>query len=104
MAVEAIVPVVENIEQQEEEGDKGKGLGGVQQRAVAVRPIAGQEADGHDPEVREDEVEEEDVAGVGGKEEGGQVENGCEDGLGSNVSIPGQNVTLRSLSMDVNLQ
>lgn len=105
MAVEPSVPVIEHIKQQEKECDEGKGLGGIQQGAVAVRPVAGQEADGHDPEVREDEVEEEDVTGVGGKEEGGEVENGCEDRLLTMLASQVNRLIIRAMpDFKMNLQ
>ena len=77
----AEVPRVEDVEEEEEEGNVAKGHDGQAEVVARLGPLLRREDDGDEPEVREDEVEEQDVARVGAEEEGGQEEGDGQDGL-----------------------
>jgi hypothetical protein len=79
--VETVVPIVKNIEKEEEECNETEGLNREQQVGVTIAPVGSGEGDGDDPEVREDQVEQENEAWRDNEEESQGEERRREDRL-----------------------
>lgn len=75
------MPVVEDVEQKQEESNEAEGLDGEEQVTVTSAVTLGREDDSNQPQVREDEVEQKNVSWVGGEEESDQEEGDGENGL-----------------------
>lgn len=69
------------------QSDEAECLYGVEQCAIRVGEVLGDEDDHNEPQIREDEVEYQDVAGVAAEEEGDEEEGNSQDGLFSGLSV-----------------
>lgn len=109
-AEEAIVPVVDDAEEEEEafwtcqhsrltkllrvrnsiQCDEAEGFNGEQLVDRALAPVFRSESYHDEPEVREDQVKKEDEARRDDEEEGQGEERRCQDGLRKDVLAPSQ--------------
>lgn len=78
-ATKPMIPIIEDVEKEEEESHEGERRCNQEQVVVAVHPRRGSKGDGDDPEMREDDVEKRQIPGMGPQEEGDRKEDGRQD-------------------------